>query len=133
MTTLPAPTVFAARLGCSLDLPRIIVTAYDFDGDVTTLVGSVAVLEFGSGFGSAPKLTIRSDETPGAPAIFDWAPTATEGTLDVRLSPEQVGTIGAGTWTGVLKIEGPDAGDVQHNVREMTIPVEVVRWPVAVE
>lgn len=124
---------YVARQGCSFDIPLITVVAYDFDGDVTTLVGSVAVMEFGSGFGTEPRLTIRSDAPPAAPAIFEWEPTSTDGKLRVRLSPEQTDTLGPGQWSAVVKVEGPDEGDVQHNVREMTIPVEVVRWPVAVE
>lgn len=124
---------FTGRLGCSLPINKMTLVAKDADGEVTSLVGSVAVLEIGSGFGAAPRLTVRSDAVPAEPAVFDYVPGAESSTLKIKLSPEQADSIGAGQWSGVVKIEGPDAGDVPHDVPTMTFNIAILRWPVAVE
>ena len=121
-----------ARSGCDYAIPRITIVAYDAAGEVTSLVGSEVAVEFGSGYGSAPRLIVRSDESAPEPALCTWTPGAESSTLDVLLSAEQIDTIGPGQWTGVIKTEGPGTDAVQHNVPTMTLEFEIVRWPVAV-
>lgn len=121
---------FQTVSGCALPINRLTVVASDFEGEVTTLVGSVAVFEVGSGYGAEPLLVVRSDVPPASPAVFEWDPGAESGTLDIELSPAQTAEVGVGQWTGIVKILGPGESLVpRHDPRTMSCGVVISRWP----